>query len=81
MCVNENNCLFFDIALRDTPDIIVEGYKRNYCRANHEKCARKIVAGRIGRENVPADLGPHQASEAMHLLAQHGESRPAQYFL
>lgn len=81
MCVNEDTCKFFEVALRDTPQIIVEGYKRNYCHAEHTKCARKIVAGRIGRENVPVELGPHQATEAMSILAQHGESRPSQYFL
>lgn len=79
MCVNELDCPFFKVALRDTPAIILEGYKHKYCSSN-SKCARKVIAGVIGPEWVPAALGPHQQAEAMMLLAQHGEMRPAQYF-
>lgn len=80
MCINESECSFFTNALRDTPAIILEAYRHKYCNSN-ENCARKVVAGVIGPDRVPVDLGPHQAAEAMTLLAQHGETRPGQYFL
>jgi hypothetical protein len=46
-----------------------EIYKQSYCQGNFEKCARYIVAAKLGPEKVPATLFPNDSEGARRLIA------------
>lgn len=68
-CELLQGCLFFNDKMS-----IEEGigamYKKNYCQGDNSKCARYIVAKKLGREKVPADLYPNMVDKANELVAK-----------
>jgi hypothetical protein len=43
-------------------------FKDKYCRGDVKACARYLVAIKIGREKVPANLYPNQLSRVPKLI-------------
>lgn len=60
------NCLFFNDKMANMPST-ASMMKRKYCRGNFLACARFIVFEAVGKEGVPADLGPNETEKARQL--------------
>ena len=60
-------CPFFNDKMADQP-VTAELMKKQYCRDQFEDCARYIVFKALGREEVPANMFPHQKDRALELL-------------
>ena len=60
-------CAFFNDRLATMPST-AELFKKNFCLGEYEKCARYLVASKLGRENVPPDLFPNQLQRAQGLI-------------
>ena len=43
-------------------------FKKNYCQGDNSKCARYMVAKKLGREKVPTNLYPNMYDEATQLI-------------
>ncbi|NCB30056.1 MAG: hypothetical protein EOM66_01450 [Clostridia bacterium] len=43
-------------------------YRQNYCESNKEKCARYLVAAKLGAQNVPVDLYPNMQLRAEEII-------------
>ena len=62
-------CPFFNSRLSDKP-MMTEMVKRKYCRSNPEACARYVVRKALGKDAVPANLYPMDASRAQELTGK-----------
>ena len=61
-------CPFFNDKMKEKPGM-AEMYKKKYCLGEHKnECARYIVRGAIGKENVPIDLYPNQHESAKQII-------------
>ncbi len=71
-CELLNGCLFFNGKM---PPAVGLGaiYKKTYCRGDSSRCARFLVAKRLGREKVPVNLYPNMADRARELIAEASE--------
>jgi len=54
--------------MKDMP-AAAELLKKRYCLGDNSQCARFMVASRLGKERVPADLFPSQTDRAKEILA------------
>ena len=67
-CKFLEGCPFFNDMLGTMPDM-AEKLKDSYCKdSQHSDCARYMVLTRLGRENVPNDLFPHETIRAEEIL-------------
>lgn len=66
-CPSTALCPFFNDKMASTPSV-ARIFKKKYCAGDFETCARKVVAAKVGRENVPGDLFPNQADRASKFL-------------
>jgi hypothetical protein len=66
-CEKLEKCPFFNDKMADMPTA-ASMYKENYCKKDFEKCARLMVAKKLGSEKVPADLFPNQTDRALELI-------------
>jgi hypothetical protein len=73
LCENIKGCLFYNDKM-DIDSALGKMYKRKYCEGDKTICARYIVASRIGRENVPANLYPNMHERAKKILEERGLS-------
>lgn len=68
-CEFLKGCLFFNDKMS-----INEGlgaiYKVRYCQGDNTKCARYVVAKKLGREKVPTDLYPNMIERADGLIVK-----------
>ena len=63
-------CPFFNDKMKEKP-VMAQMYNSKYCLGGKkEECARYIVRGAIGKENVPLDLYPNQIESAKSIIAQ-----------
>ncbi len=62
-------CLFFNDKMPDDKGVGAL-FKQGYCRGDNSKCARYVVAKRLGREKVPANLYPNMLERARHIIEQ-----------
>ncbi len=71
-CELLKGCLFFNDKM---PPAVGLGaiYKRTYCLGDSGKCARYLVAKRLGREKVPLNLYPNMLDRARDLIAAASE--------
>jgi uncharacterized membrane protein YkvA (DUF1232 family) len=60
-------CPFFNDKMTNMP-IMADMTKKAYCMQDPSQCARYIVAAKLGREAVPADLFPNQCDRAGRIL-------------
>lgn len=44
-------------------------YRKNYCESNKEKCARYLVATKLGPQYVPTDLYPNMQQRAKDIIS------------
>lgn len=71
-------CPFFNDKMENMPSA-ADMMKKLYCKWNYSQCARYMVATALGREKIPADLFPSDASRAEILLIQHNHSSPPKF--
>lgn len=71
-CEFIERCGYFNRSAEALPQVITEGYKNRFCRADKGKCARFLVGSMLGRDEIPDDLGPHEESRAVKILAHGG---------
>jgi len=45
-------------------------YKKRYCQEDNSKCARYMVAKKLGREKVPTNLYPNMYDRANEIIAK-----------
>lgn len=45
-------------------------YKKNYCQGDSSKCARYMVAKKLGREKVPINLYPNMLDRANEIITK-----------
>ena len=62
-CAFQGGCLLFDRRLADLPGM-ADLFRRRYCEADHTRCARHVLAERVGSNAVPADLMPNDHDSA-----------------
>jgi len=43
-------------------------FKRIFCLGDSHQCARRMISQRLGREQVPYDLYPHQTERVEEIL-------------
>ena len=67
-CEKLNECPFFNDKLANMPTI-ADMMKEKYCHDEKEECARYMVAIKLGKEKVPADLFPNMKERALSLIA------------
>jgi hypothetical protein len=63
-------CIFFNDQMKSMP-AASELMKKDYCRSDHEKCARYFVLKTLDREAVPPDLYPSEKTRALELVKNH----------
>lgn len=68
-CELLEGCLFFNDKMQMDKGL-GSIYKRNYCQGDNTKCARYIVAKKLGRDKVPPNLFPNMFNEAEDLIAK-----------
>ncbi len=61
------NCPFFHDKMENMP-AMADIFKNRYCRGDSLSCARHQVFVRLGKEKVPFDMFPNDASYADVLL-------------
>lgn len=66
-CPSLKVCPFFNDKMKGMPSA-AELLKDRYCRGSYVKCARYMVASKLGKEKVPADLFPGQTDRAKELI-------------
>lgn len=66
-CENLKGCIFYNDKM-DIESGLGRIYKQKYCEGDKTLCARYIVANKIGKENVPADLYPNMHERAKKIL-------------
>lgn len=69
-CPRIGDCPFFADRLNNMP-VLAEQMKKKYCKGDNSNCARHIVASKLGRELVPADLFPAHTDRAQKLIHGH----------
>jgi hypothetical protein len=72
--------MFFNEALHDAPEIVREGYRRQYCHSANPQCARFVVASIVGREHVPVDLSPVETTRAAKVMQEQGLANAHLFF-
>lgn len=71
-CPNIAKCPFFNDKMANMP-AIAQLYKKRYCLGQgegKENCARWIVAQKVGKEYIPADLFPNQLERVQQIIQQ-----------
>ncbi|NQT26263.1 hypothetical protein HQ585_12975 [candidate division KSB1 bacterium] len=68
-CELLSGCLFFNDKMPMETGLGAL-FKKNYCQGDNSKCARYIVAKKLGRDKVPTNLYPNMFDEAEKLIAQ-----------
>jgi len=66
-CPSLRICPFFNNKMKDMP-AAAELLKKRYCLGDNSQCARFMVASKLGKERVPADLFPGQTDRAREIL-------------
>jgi hypothetical protein len=68
-CELLKGCLFFNDKI---PMDLGLGalYKKRYCQGDKLICARYMIATRLGRERVPANLHPNMLDQANEIIAK-----------
>jgi len=66
-CGFMDTCDFRD-RLRVSAPALAKEYDGAYCLANHEDCARHMVALRLGESRVPPDLFPFDRARAENTI-------------
>ncbi len=67
-CPRLVKCIFFNDRMAQMPSM-ADIFKQGYCRSDFERCARFVVAARLGPENVPGNLYPNDQDVAKKLIA------------
>lgn len=62
-------CLFFNDKMKPEEGVGAL-YKRNYCQKDNSKCARYLVAKKLGKDRVPDDLYPNMYERANKLISE-----------
>lgn len=68
-CELLEGCLFFNDKM-SVDEGLGAMYKNRYCQGDNSQCARYVVAKKLGREKVPANLYPNMLDKANELIAQ-----------
>jgi hypothetical protein len=68
-CKFIEKCPFFNGKMK-TKQSLLKMYKKNYCLEDNSKCARYIIAIKLGKEYVPSNLYPNMYDKAMKLLSE-----------
>ncbi len=66
-CGRLAKCIFFNDQMSIMP-ALSDMYKQRYCRNEFDKCARYVVASKLGPERVPRDLYPNDMIRAKKLV-------------
>lgn len=66
-CASLAGCPFFNDKMKGQPKQI-DLYKGFYCLDNFERCARFMVASKLGKISVPGDLYPNDKVRAQKIL-------------
>jgi len=67
-CELLNGCLFFNDKMPEDSGMGAI-YKKKYCNGDNSNCARYLVAQKLGKENVPANLYPNMTEKAFQIIA------------
>jgi hypothetical protein len=67
-CALIETCIFFNDRMANMPSM-AGMYKKRYCHAEWQQCARYRVFDAVGRENVPADLYPNDEAKVDLVIA------------
>lgn len=68
-CLFTEKCPFFNDKMATKPSMM-SFLKKKYCLSDFEECARLIVRTKVGPQNVPVDLFPHQSEKIENILNQ-----------
>jgi hypothetical protein len=67
-CPKLAKCIFFNDRMSNMPGMAAI-YKQGYCLDDFEKCARFIVASKLGPDKVPSTLYPNDSATAHKIIA------------
>ena len=71
-CEFLNDCSLFNDKMADCE--LLQGmcsmYKKQYCQSDNSKCARYMVAKKLGKEQIPKDLYPQMIDKAKEIIAE-----------
>jgi hypothetical protein len=68
-CELLKGCLFFNDQM-SVESGVGALYKKNYCQGDNSKCARYLVATKLGREKVPENLYPNMLERAREIVKE-----------
>ena len=68
-CAKLAKCIFFNDKMPNMP-AMANLFKQRYCKTDFDRCARFIVASKLGGERVPGDLFPNDQDRAQKLITQ-----------
>jgi methyl-accepting chemotaxis protein len=68
-CEKLSECPFFNDQLANMP-AIAGMMKKKFCHGTKEECARYMVATKLGKEKVPAELFPNMKERALSILTK-----------
>ena len=68
-CELLKECLFF-VGKMSIEAGVGAIYKKNYCQTDNSKCARYIVAKKLGKDKVPASLYPNMYEKAKEIVSK-----------
>ncbi len=66
-CPLVGGCAFFNDKMQNMP-ATTDMLKTRYCEGSYERCARYMVADKLGRPSVPGDLFPNEQDTAEGLI-------------
>jgi len=66
-CESLKGCIFFNDKMPIDKGVGLL-FKKNYCQGDNSKCARYMVAKKLGKEKVPQNLYPNMVEKAKELL-------------
>ncbi len=65
-CELLKTCNFINIEV--TSKLILKEFKKKYCLANKDLCARYMIAKSSGLDSIPLDLYPNEYDKCLELI-------------
>lgn len=70
-CELLKGCLFFNDKMPSDSGMGTI-FKKKYCLGDNSTCARHIIATKLGRDKVPANLYPNMTEKAQQIFSEAG---------
>ncbi|MBM7855606.1 hypothetical protein JOC37_002008 [Desulfohalotomaculum tongense] len=68
-CEYLKGCPFYNNKM-DIESALGKMYKERYCLGDKNKCARYMIASKLGKQFVPADLFPNMHARAEQIIKE-----------